>query len=215
MAFTVDHAKRMRAAVPAARRQARRPDRPSVDLLRPRPRRHELPQARTDGQDHRDRSATCTAIRRTAKPQWSRPVYPDMTPENILWKSSWARRRSVPFDANRYINWRFFWDYSGGNVYENMCHQLSFWYKVMDLKIPQVGDHDRRHLPLEGRPRSSRHHERLDGACRRRCCSPGTPASATTSWRHRRRARRQRHRQPHAAEHPYSPQKVNRATATK
>ena len=39
--------------------------------------------------------------------------------------------------ANRYINWRFFWDYSGGNVYENMCHQLAFWYKVMNLQNPQ------------------------------------------------------------------------------
>ena len=72
------------------------------------------------------------------KPQWSRPVYPDMTPENIIWKSFLGESRPVDFDANRYINWRFFWDYSGGNVYENMCHQLSFWYKVLDLKIPKA-----------------------------------------------------------------------------
>jgi predicted dehydrogenase len=71
------------------------------------------------------------------KPQWSRPVYPDMTPENIIWRSFLGESKPVDFDANRYINWRFFWDYSGGNVYENMCHQLSFWYKVMDLKIPR------------------------------------------------------------------------------
>jgi predicted dehydrogenase len=61
------------------------------------------------------------------KPQWSRPVYPDMTPENIIWRSFLGEARPVEFDANRYINWRFFWDYSGGNVYENMCHQHSFW----------------------------------------------------------------------------------------
>jgi hypothetical protein len=60
-----------------------------------------------------------------------------MTPENIIWKSFLGDSKPVDFDANRYINWRFFWDYSGGNVYENMCHQLSFWYKVMDLKIPR------------------------------------------------------------------------------
>ena len=36
------------------------------------------------------------------------------------------------------MNWRFFWDYSGGNVYENMCHQLAFWYKVMNLQIPEA-----------------------------------------------------------------------------
>jgi len=72
------------------------------------------------------------------KPQWSRPVYPDMTPEHIMWKSFLGEAKPVDFDANRYINWRFFWDYSGGNVYENMCHQLSFWYKVLDLKIPKA-----------------------------------------------------------------------------
>ena len=70
------------------------------------------------------------------KPQWSRPVKDDMTPENILWKSFLGDSPDKPFDANRYINWRFFWEYSGGNVYENMCHQLSFWYKTMSIKIP-------------------------------------------------------------------------------
>ena len=73
------------------------------------------------------------------KPQWSRPVIPDMTPEKYhLEDRFWAGSAASDFDANRYINWRFFWDYSGGNVYENMCHQLAFWYKVMDLRIPQA-----------------------------------------------------------------------------
>src|SRR5581483_9694132 len=72
------------------------------------------------------------------KPQWSRPVFPDMTPENIIWKSFLGGAPAHDFDANRYINWRFFWDYSGGNVYENLCHQLAFWYKVMNLKIPKA-----------------------------------------------------------------------------
>ncbi len=71
------------------------------------------------------------------KPQWSRPVYPDMTPENIIWKSFLGSAPEQPFDPNRYVNWRFFWDYSGGNVYENMCHQLAFWTKVMNLEIPR------------------------------------------------------------------------------
>ncbi|SPF49140.1 hypothetical protein SBA4_4020001 [Candidatus Sulfopaludibacter sp. SbA4] len=60
-----------------------------------------------------------------------------MTPENIVWKSFLGEAPQRPFDANRYANWRFFWDYSGGNVYENMCHQLSFWYKAMGLSIPK------------------------------------------------------------------------------
>lgn len=72
------------------------------------------------------------------KPQWSRPVYPDMTQENIIWKSFLGEAPERPFDPNRYVNWRFFWDYSGGNFYENMCHQLAFWYKVLNLQIPKA-----------------------------------------------------------------------------
>ena len=72
------------------------------------------------------------------KPQWTRPVYPDMNPENVLWNSFLGEAPKRDFDANRYINWRFFWDYSGGNVYENMCHQLSFWYKALDLQVPKT-----------------------------------------------------------------------------
>jgi predicted dehydrogenase len=72
------------------------------------------------------------------KPQWSRPVYPDMTPENIIWKSFLGEAPKRDFDANRYLNWRFFWDYSGGNIYENMCHQFAFWYKVLGLQVPKA-----------------------------------------------------------------------------
>ena len=46
------------------------------------------------------------------KPQWSRPIYPDMTSENIVWSSFLGEAPKRDFDANRYINWRFFWDYS-------------------------------------------------------------------------------------------------------
>ncbi|MCC6366497.1 MAG: Gfo/Idh/MocA family oxidoreductase [Bryobacterales bacterium] len=72
------------------------------------------------------------------KPQWSRPVYPDMTAENILWNQFLGEAPKHDFDANRYVNWRFFWDYSGGNFYENMCHQLAFWYRPLNLHIPKA-----------------------------------------------------------------------------
>lgn len=70
------------------------------------------------------------------KPQWSRPVYPDMTPENIAWDKFLGPAPAAPFDPMRFRNWRFFWDYSGGNVYENMCQQISFWYRVLKLRVP-------------------------------------------------------------------------------
>jgi predicted dehydrogenase len=72
------------------------------------------------------------------KPQWARPVWPDMNSENIIWNAFLGEAPHRPFDANRYVNWRFFWDYSGGNFYENMCHQLAFWYKVLDLQVPRA-----------------------------------------------------------------------------
>ena len=136
MAFTVDHAKRMRAAFQkdAGRHTVQIGHQwtstgavtDAVNFNKP-----ELMGKITMIHGHMYRNTP------HGKPQWSRPVYPDMTPENIIWRSFLGESKPVDFDANRYINWRFFWDYSGGNVYENMCHQLSFWYKVMDLKIPR------------------------------------------------------------------------------
>ncbi len=70
------------------------------------------------------------------KPQWARQIYPDMTPANVAWKEFLGEAPERPFDANRFLNWRLFWDYSGGNVSENMCHQLAFWYRAMGLGIP-------------------------------------------------------------------------------
>ncbi len=70
------------------------------------------------------------------KPQWTRPVYPDMTAENVAWQRFLGEAPARDFDPDRLVNWRLFWDYSGGNVHENMSHQFAFWNKVMDLGIP-------------------------------------------------------------------------------
>src|SRR3984957_948667 len=70
------------------------------------------------------------------KPQWTRPVYPDMTPETVDWKAFLGDSPARDFDADRYVNWRLFHDYSGGNVHENMSQQIAFWYKVLALDIP-------------------------------------------------------------------------------
>ena len=60
----------------------------------------------------------------------------DVTPENVAWKSFLGDARPCEFDANRYLNWRLYWDYSGGIVSENMSQQLAFWYKAVNLQIP-------------------------------------------------------------------------------
>jgi predicted dehydrogenase len=134
MAFTVEHAKRMRAAYKRSNRvvqighqaisSGRLPD--AIAMSKP-----QLMGKLTAIHAHMYRNTP------KGKPQWYRPVYPDMTPENILWKPFLGEAQPREFDANRYINWRYFWDYSGGNVYENMCHQVAFWYKALDLQIPR------------------------------------------------------------------------------
>ncbi len=70
------------------------------------------------------------------KPQWSRPVYPDMTPDNITWESFLGEAPKREFDPHRFMNWRLFWDYSGGSVTENLSQQAAFWYKLLGLQIP-------------------------------------------------------------------------------
>jgi predicted dehydrogenase len=70
------------------------------------------------------------------KPQWARPAMltDELNNESIDWASFDATRK---FDANRYAHWRYFWDYSGGTVFEHMSQQLAFWYKMLDLDIPR------------------------------------------------------------------------------
>jgi predicted dehydrogenase len=70
------------------------------------------------------------------KPQWTRPVYPDMTPANITWNDFLGPATERDFDAHRFANWRLFHEYSGGAVQEHLSQQMAFWYKVMNLEIP-------------------------------------------------------------------------------
>jgi len=136
MAFSVDHAKRMRAAYQKAagrvvqighQGNSSGAMRDALAILKDEP-------------VGKITAVHMVMFRNTphGKPQWSRPVYPDMTQENILWKKFLGEAPDRPFEANRYINWRFFWDYSGGNVYENMCHQVAFWYQGLNLQIPKA-----------------------------------------------------------------------------
>jgi predicted dehydrogenase len=66
-----------------------------------------------------------------------RPLPADCDPQHVDWKAFQGEAKPHEFSADRVINWRFYWDYSGGNVFENMVHQVGFWYKVLDLQIPR------------------------------------------------------------------------------
>ncbi len=68
---------------------------------------------------------------------WLRKIPSDCDPNHVNWPAFEGEAKHVPFDADRYINWRFFWDYSGGNVFENMVHTLGFWFGALGLSIPR------------------------------------------------------------------------------
>jgi len=136
MAFTVEHAKKMRAAYrPVMNKQVVQVGHQACSSGQVKDALAFL----ADGKVGKITSIEAHMYRNTphGKPQWSRPVGADVNPENVLWESFLGDRPKREFDAQRFINWRFFWDYSGGNVYENMCHQTSFWYKVLGLQIPK------------------------------------------------------------------------------
>jgi predicted dehydrogenase len=69
---------------------------------------------------------------------WLREIPSDCDAQQIDWPGFEGEAKHSPFDPQRYINWRFYWDYSGGNVFENMVHQVGFWFQVLGLSIPET-----------------------------------------------------------------------------
>src|SRR3984885_1360868 len=134
MAFTVDQAKAMRAAYLRAGNRVVQIGHQSCSLG------HVADALNYLASGH---VGHVTAIRANiyrntphGKPVWTPPVYPDMTPETVDWNGFLGGAPARDFDPDRFINWRLFQDYSGGNVHENMSQQIAFWYKVMSLDIP-------------------------------------------------------------------------------
>jgi predicted dehydrogenase len=70
------------------------------------------------------------------KAQWVRPVPADCTAANVNWEAFLNGRPARQFDAQRFINWRLYWEFSGGNVTENMVHQIAFIIRALDLPAP-------------------------------------------------------------------------------
>jgi predicted dehydrogenase len=68
--------------------------------------------------------------------QWVRPVPSDCTPQNVNWKAFLNGRPDAPFDAYKFMNWRLFWEFSGGNITENMVHQIAWIMSALDLPVP-------------------------------------------------------------------------------
>ncbi|HEV2425494.1 MAG TPA: Gfo/Idh/MocA family oxidoreductase [Terriglobia bacterium] len=132
MAFNPDHARRMRRALEGSGRVVQVGIQSTSGPA--------LEQARSLATP--DRMGTISAIhthmyRNSPYGGWKRALPADCDPAHVDWATFQGEAAPHDFDPNRVINWRFFWDYSGGNVFENMVHQVGFWYKVLDLKPPR------------------------------------------------------------------------------
>lgn len=68
--------------------------------------------------------------------QWVRPIPPDCDPQHINVDLFLQGRPEEAFDANRFVNWRLFWEFSGGNITENMVHQIAWIITAMGLGEP-------------------------------------------------------------------------------
>ncbi len=72
------------------------------------------------------------------KGQWVRPVPSDCTPANVDWDLFLSGRPKMPFNGYKFINWRLFWEFSGGNLTENMIHQIAWIISAMNLQLPKA-----------------------------------------------------------------------------
>ncbi len=89
------------------------------------------------------------------KGQWVRPVPSDCDPDHVNWKVFLDGRKEPKFDGFKYINWRLFWEFSGGNNAENMVHQIAWIISALDLDVPKAAvmtggifsEKDRRQVP--------------------------------------------------------------------
>ena len=70
------------------------------------------------------------------KGQWVREVPSDCTAQNVNWEAFLNGRPDRKFDPYKFINWRLFWEFSGGNITENMVHQIAWIMSALDLPLP-------------------------------------------------------------------------------
>ena len=132
MAFNTDHARRMRRAFEGSGRVVQ------VGIQSVTAEVFEMVKSLNTPENMGDITAIHTHMYRNAPyGGWKRPIPPDCDLEHVDWKEFQGEAPPHEWDPNRYINWRFFWDYDGSNVFENMIHQVGFWYKVLGLKIPR------------------------------------------------------------------------------
>lgn len=71
---------------------------------------------------------------------WRYPIPVDASPENTDWKRflETAEHKGIPFDKNRYFQWRNYWDYSGGISTDLLVHQTDISNFVVNKTLPNT-----------------------------------------------------------------------------
>ena len=71
---------------------------------------------------------------------WTGPPDPDVRPgENLDWKAWLGPAPKRPFDLDRFLHWRRYWDYSSGIASDLFIHRVTRIIKALDLKFPERG----------------------------------------------------------------------------
>src|SRR5439155_24010213 len=65
--------------------------------------------------------------------QWVREPAADCTSQNVNWPAFLNGRPDKGFDPYKFMNWRLYWMFSGGNITENMIHQIAWIMSLLDL----------------------------------------------------------------------------------
>ncbi|HJT69247.1 MAG TPA: Gfo/Idh/MocA family oxidoreductase [Terriglobales bacterium] len=70
--------------------------------------------------------------------QWVRQPAADCVAKNVDWHAFLNGRPDNGFNAFRFMNWRLYWMFSGGNVTENMIHQIAWIMTALNLPLPSA-----------------------------------------------------------------------------
>ena len=69
---------------------------------------------------------------------WTNPPDPDVRPgENLDWNAFLGPAPKRPYDGDRFLSWRRYWDYSGGIATDLFIHRVTRIIKSLGLTFPE------------------------------------------------------------------------------